>query len=127
MMDIKPKTKSVKKSSKKSSRRSPTGFGAETGFRLCALLLNGFWPANAARIAEHLNLAEPYIRRVLETLVDRGYLVRGQTTNATTGVRQNVYGVAGFEFRSKVIQSELTFLAPNYRSQASKRVRGGPK
>lgn len=107
---------------KGSKRKKATGgFGAETGFRICALLLSGFWPASSARIGEHLSLATPYVRRVLETLVARGYLVREEATNRTTGVRQHVYAVAGFDFQSKIIQRELTFLVPNYRAKAKEK------
>lgn len=109
----------------KRKKSASGGFGAETGFRICALLLSGFWPASVARIAEHLSLAEPYVRRVLDTLTSRGYLVRGESTNRRTGVRQHVYGVAGFDFQSKVIQRELTFLAPNYRDKVKPKKEGG--
>lgn len=81
----------------------PERSGVETGFRVCILLLTGFWPASAPRIALELNLSENYMRRVLGNLKDVGVLVATSMPSTRSGVHQTLYAVAGYEFGTKLI------------------------
>lgn len=78
-------------------------FGVGTGFRVCILLLTGFWPASAPRIAVELGLSENYVRRLLVKLKGAGVLVATSMPNTKIGVHQTVYAVAGYEFGAKLI------------------------
>lgn len=72
--------------------------GAVFGARITLLLLTGWWPATAPRIAERLGYSVTYTRRVLSGLVKEGLLVEaiGAMGNSRRQVR--VYAVAGYGF-----------------------------
>jgi predicted ArsR family transcriptional regulator len=77
--------------------------GAETGARIVLLLLTGYWPATASKIAERLGVSESYVRRILHHFDRRGITVSTVTEVKGSNLTVRTYALAGYGFGAQVI------------------------